>query len=148
MGCLQLGVAPKATDHQDMLPVDKVVQAIAALSLTHYQQAGGWHIINQQQLSYVDYFRVLQDLGHPLTIIDVPTWYRQLEKVTEDNALFPLKYFHNNGHEMPLITMQTANTQTALHSLGINLEIDYQCYYYRLSDNAPYAFNLFGWTHG
>ncbi len=118
-GCLQMGVAPNATDNHDMTPVDYVAECVVGLMSKGYKHPNGWNIVNPIQLSYGDFFRIIAEIKTFLRVIPVTEWNEKLAQITEDNVLYPLKEFHSGGHEMPFVTIEVKDTQDALKNLGI-----------------------------
>jgi thioester reductase-like protein len=118
-GCLQMGVAPNATDNHDMTPVDYVAECVVGLMSKGYKHPNGWNIVNPIQLSYGDFFRIIAEIKTFLRVIPVIEWNEKLAQITEDNVLYPLKEFHSGGHEMPFVTIEVKDTQDALKNLGI-----------------------------
>ena len=119
-GCLQMGVAPNATDQQDMTPVNYTAACVVGLMSKDYKHPNGWNIVNPVQLSYGEFFRIISEIKTFLKVIPVIEWNEKLAQITEENDLYPLRDFHSGGHEMPFVSIEVKQTQEALNKLGIS----------------------------
>ena len=91
------------------MPVDYTAKSIIGLSQIEYTKPNGWHLSNPDQRSFGEFFKMINNLGYPMDIIDVETWYKKLETIPKDNALHPLIPFHNHGHTAPFVKVETKN---------------------------------------
>ena len=125
-GCIKMGIAPNLQNQHEMIPVNYVAKSIVALSLQEYQKANGWNIVNNNQITHGDIFKIMQKLGHTLDIIDNTKWRKALRKVGNDNPLFPLIAYYDNEESINFIRTENQQTMAALHKAGVDIPEDYQ----------------------
>ena len=124
LGCLQMGYAPELQSQHEMIPVDSVAEGVIGLSLLPYSKANGWNLINRNQISHADYFRLIQNMGYKLEIIPYSEWSNMLLTLNEDNLFYPLISYYQREREN-FIKTQCENTYISLEKSGITIPEDY-----------------------
>lgn len=125
LGCLQMGYAPDLQSQHEMIPVDFVAKGITGLSLLPYSKANGWNLINSNQISHADYFRIIQSMGYKLEIIPYSEWSNMLLTLNEDNLFYPLISYYQREREN-FIKTQCEGTYRALERSGVKIPEDYR----------------------
>ncbi|GAA3854789.1 thioester reductase domain-containing protein [Saccharothrix violaceirubra] len=87
--CAQLGAVPDSGDVLDMLPVDRVGAAVAALSLDSV--ATDYHYYRSDGFTYADLGGVLTERGYPTRVLPFEQW-RTLMLDHPETAFGPLAY--------------------------------------------------------
>ncbi|WP_119329352.1 thioester reductase domain-containing protein [Cysteiniphilum halobium] len=134
LGCIDMGVAPDLHAQHEMVPVDQVAQSVIALSQLPYTQANGWNVVNNVQITHADIFSIINDLGYQVEVIALNKWRDKLNKINEDNPLFPLVDYYDNDETIPFITTENSKTMSTLTRLGVNITEDYHALFSRYLD--------------
>lgn len=125
LGCLQMKKAPYYSLFLDTVPVDYVAKSLTCLSKLDYKNANGWNIINPNHIDYTQYFKILQQLGHQIDLLEYTDWAKHLHQIDGDNLLSPLKNYYSQQSSIGFINIETTKTQTALQNNGVNIPTDY-----------------------
>ena len=124
-GCLQLGAYPDVAMPIEMMPVDRLASAIAALTLNAQEGIDVANLANPQTLPLPDFFARLEQCGHPAKAEPAAVWQQRLSHLSADNALTQIKDFYTgdlSGEAPPVEQQQTLAT---LQAAGIELAADY-----------------------
>lgn len=118
-GCAALGVAPDLDTLVELVPVDYVADAIAALVARG--EPGTWHLTNPTPLHARDFLDVLGRLGYPMERLPYDAWRaRVLASLPPANPLFPLLPFfaaRADAASLRLPRFATTRTEAALGAL-------------------------------
>ncbi|WP_330460381.1 amino acid adenylation domain-containing protein [Streptomyces sp. NBC_00820] len=127
-GCLQAGAAPAGyAPAFDLVPVDGVSAAIAALALDPSTAGGTYHLSGERPLRLAEAVRLLRALGHTLDDVPLAEWHRRVERAP-GNAAFPLLGLippeeaeqERAGSTGPCV-FDSEPTRRALHTVGVTL---------------------------
>ncbi|MBK7882627.1 MAG: thioester reductase domain-containing protein [Chitinophagaceae bacterium] len=125
LGCLQMKKAPYYSLFLDTVPVDYVAKSICCLSKLNYKNANGWNIINPNHIDYTQYFKILQQLGHQLDLVEYNDWTEHLHQIDGNNLLAPLKNYYSKQSSIGFIDIETTKTEAALKNNAVNIPTDY-----------------------
>ncbi|MCA9658291.1 MAG: thioester reductase domain-containing protein [Myxococcales bacterium] len=91
-GCVRMGVAPNQDVVLNIVPVDRVVQAIVNLSHRVESRGRGYNLANPRNLPWSTIVERLNANGFKVTEIDPETWQKRLvaEVTDRDHPLYPL----------------------------------------------------------
>ncbi|ALF54599.1 amino acid adenylation protein [Nostoc piscinale CENA21] len=95
-GCIQMGMYPDFPEKRWVpTPVDYVAEAIAHLSLDTKYTGGQYNILvpQEKELSHLEIFEYIQELGYPLQKISPKNWLNALSTLPTTNPLHPLISF-------------------------------------------------------
>ncbi|BBD58842.1 amino acid adenylation domain protein [Nostoc sp. HK-01] len=95
-GCIQMGMYPDFPEKRWVpTPVDYVAEAIAHLSLDTKYTGGQYNILvpPEKELSHLEIFEYLKELGYPLQKISPKNWLNALSTLSTTNPLHPLISF-------------------------------------------------------
>ncbi len=133
-GCIQMKCAPDWQRFIEMTPVDALAEAIVRLS----QNSRGLNTFNMNnplELSWGEYLDALRRLGFAMERVPMGEWRKQLERIDETNALFPLSQLYLEERK-DLIDPEShasaargsSTTQETLRKLGVSYLSDYTRY--------------------
>ena len=144
-GCIQMGKYPAATTSVNLVPVDYVAQAIAALSLQSTSLGKAFHLSNSQPLPWQEMWSGVNAAGYHLEELPEQVWMKELENLVNkypDNEIYTLLLLllsspHKLFAEKPLFCdRQTqeglANTSVTFPAVDGNLIATY-CKYFQKS---------------
>ncbi len=92
-GCIQMGKYPAAATSVNLVPVDYVAQAIAALSLQTASLGKAFHLSNSQPLPWQEMWSGVNSAGYQLEKLPEQAWMKELENFANkypDNEIFTL----------------------------------------------------------
>jgi thioester reductase-like protein len=141
-----MGIYPDLPEkYWNPVPVDYVASVIAHLSLDAKHINGNYNIAatREHELSHVEIFECLTQLGYPLQKISIKNWLRALPTLSSVNPLYSLtsffqeKVYQNRStilevhHRTPIL--QVDNTLNAIKGSGIQCaKIDKSLIYHYL----------------
>ncbi|MBM3273636.1 MAG: SDR family oxidoreductase [Candidatus Sericytochromatia bacterium] len=123
-GCLQLGHFPDVPAVVEMMPVDILARAIAALSLTATDGLFVANLANPARISQHRFFELLAAAGSTAKPQAVPDWQREVAAVGEDNGLSTIKDFYLGELAAEDPDIVQAATLARLGDLGVPFEAD------------------------
>ncbi len=130
-GCIELGVAPDWDKEVEMVPVDRVSEAIVGLS--HTRDYGSdprfFNLANPKSMTWRQYLEKLRRLGHPVELIPTDEWIENhVRPIRPDHVLYPLKTFYGGtggpDGSTPSAAVRTEATQAALETIGLRYPDD------------------------
>ncbi|QKQ73115.1 amino acid adenylation domain-containing protein [Nostoc sp. TCL240-02] len=95
-GCIQMGIYPDFPEKRwTPVPVDYVAAVIAHLSLDAKYTGGKYNLLvpPEQELSHLEIFEYIHELGYPLQKISPKNWLSALSTMSSANPLYPLISF-------------------------------------------------------
>ncbi|MEA5517301.1 amino acid adenylation domain-containing protein [Nodularia sp. UHCC 0506] len=131
-GCIEMGMYPDCPEKYWIpVPVDYVAAVIAHISSDAKYIGGNYNIVvpREQELSNVEIFEYLNELGYHLQKISLKNWLNALSTLSTTNPLYPLisffqeKVYQNRStilevHHRTAIC-QVNNTLNSIQSSGI-----------------------------
>ncbi len=124
-GCLQLGAFPDKPERVEMMPVDVVARAIAALALAPRERLLVANLCNPRQLSERDFFARLADNGCVAAPEEPRVWQGRLAALPEGNSLAQIKDFYSGDLMTRPPAIEQGATLAALAESGIEFGADY-----------------------
>jgi thioester reductase-like protein len=131
-GCLQLGAYPDVPMPIEMMPVDQLAAAIAALATqgapvppeakTEPLVA---NLANPVSLPLGDFFARLAAAGHPAQAEPAAAWQQRLSHLPPDNALTQIKDFYTGDLSGTAPAVEQQQTLTAIAAAGGSLAANY-----------------------
>ncbi|MEM9174224.1 MAG: thioester reductase domain-containing protein [Myxococcota bacterium] len=129
-GYVRSGLAPDGETSLDILPVDFVAEAIAALSKDPASQGQTFHLLHPEPVSSEILFEVCREAGHPIERVPYATWFEHLTEIAqhdEDHPLYPLVGLFSSraGQRAPAesgpleLPFETANLHEGLARAGL-----------------------------
>lgn len=94
-GCILMGIYPDLPEKRwTPVPVDYAAAVIAHLSL-NAKLGSNYNIVvpSEQELSHLEIFEYIQELGYPLQKISLKNWLNSLSTLSSVNPLYPLISF-------------------------------------------------------
>ncbi|WP_208345960.1 SDR family oxidoreductase, partial [Aetokthonos hydrillicola] len=95
-GCLQMNMFPDLPEkYWSPVPVDYVASVIAHISSDNQYIGGNYNILvpREDELSHVEIFEYLTELGYPLQKISIKNWLNALSTLSPVNPLHSLTSF-------------------------------------------------------
>jgi thioester reductase-like protein len=124
-GCLQLGAYPDLAAPVEMMPVDLLAQAIAALAVTHDAGLRVANLDNPKTMSRRDLFDYLAHAGFKARRLPPPEWQRLLPDLPVDNALAKIKDLYTGDLSGTPPPIERRATLEALSASNVSLDVDY-----------------------
>ncbi|MER6046558.1 thioester reductase domain-containing protein [Streptomyces sp. NPDC001793] len=130
-GCIELGVAPDWDKEVEMVPVDRVSEAIVGLSRTRDSSSNArfFNLANPKSMTWRQYLERLRYLGHPIELIPTGEWIENhVRPIRPAHVLYPLKTFYGGtgapDGSTPAAAVRTEATQAALEAIGLRYPDD------------------------
>lgn len=117
-------IQPRADGSLDAAPVDYVAQAIVHIARRADTLGEIFHLNNPAPTPWRSIYRALEQLGHPLELVDYPQWLASLTGPAADPALRPYAaYFkaRDQAWKLRQPSFDVSNTRAAL------LDADIRC---------------------
>ncbi|EIC20389.1 non-ribosomal peptide synthetase [Thiorhodovibrio frisius] len=130
-GCLQLGAYPDIPMPIEMMPVDHLAAAIAALATRAPEPPESQsrllvaNLANPTSLSLGDFFAQLSAAGYPAQAEPATAWQKRLSHLAPDNALSQIKDFYTGDLSGEAPPTEQQQTLAALQAAGASLDADY-----------------------
>lgn len=122
-GCVQMGIAPTKMFSVDLTPVDIVARSVVKLSQSDISQ----YIFNLSSPFKIEWLDYMQEMSSgKIKFVKNSVWKTELEKIEEENSLYPFKSFYLGGdsHEIPEIIVEKNSTLKCLEAENISYPSD------------------------
>jgi thioester reductase-like protein len=125
IGCIQLGSYPKLDVQMEMVPVDQLAAAIAALSVSSDLEVQVANLSNPELLSAQRLFELFRESGLSVKGESPENWGQKLLEIDESNAINMFKDFDVGRLAGVSLAIEQSATFEVLRKLGVVYSIDY-----------------------
>ncbi|MBW4597594.1 MAG: amino acid adenylation domain-containing protein [Brasilonema angustatum HA4187-MV1] len=117
LGCIQMGLYPDFPEKYWLpTPVDYAAAALAHISLNSQNIGENYNLLPQreQELSHVQIFEVINQLGYSVQKVSPKTWLNALTMLSVDNMLYPLVSFLREKIYQDRMTILEVHAHTSI----------------------------------
>ncbi|SDG66413.1 non-ribosomal peptide synthetase [Paraburkholderia phenazinium] len=125
-GCIQLGAYPGTGQQIEMMPVDRLAEAVTALALHPRDGLRVANLSNPEKLAVDQWFDAFAQAGFRLRREAPEQWQRRLADVDPANGLALIRDFYIGDLSARPLPVEQTGTLAELAKYGVDLSFDYR----------------------